>query len=53
MATVQEPMVTLGTDKVFIAEDGWTVLTADNSWSAHFEHTVLITPDGAEVLTTL
>lgn len=48
-----EPMVTLGTDRVSVADDGWTILTADNSWSAHFEHTVLITEAGAEILTTV
>ncbi len=53
MTIAIEPMVTLGTDQVFIADDGWTILTADNSWSAHFEHTILITPDGAEILTKL
>lgn len=53
MTIAIEPMVTLGTDKVYLADDGWTVLTADSSWSAHFEHTVLITADGAEILTTL
>jgi len=46
-------MVTLGTDNVIQAEDGWTILTADGSWAAHFEHTVLITDDGAEILTSL
>jgi len=53
MTIAIEPMVTLGTDQVFIANDGWTVLTADHSWSAHFEHTLLITEDGAEILTTV
>jgi methionyl aminopeptidase len=53
MTIAIEPMVTLGTDRVYVADDGWTVLTADGSWSAHFEHTVLITEDGAEVLTQL
>jgi len=48
-----EPMVTLGTDRVYIADDHWTVMTADGSWAAHFEHTVLITADGAEILTGL
>jgi methionyl aminopeptidase len=51
MTIAIEPMVTLGTDKVYIADDGWTVLTTDGSWSAHFEHTVLITASGAEILT--
>jgi methionyl aminopeptidase len=53
MTIAIEPMVTLGTDRVYVADDGWTVLTADGSWAAHFEHTVLITDDGAEILTQL
>ena len=53
MTIAIEPMVTLGTDQVYIADDGWTVMTADGSRSAHFEHTVLITEDAAEVLTCL
>ena len=53
MTIAIEPMVTLGTDKVHVATDGWTILTADGSRSAHFEHTVLITKDGAEILTTV
>ena len=51
MTIAIEPMATLGTDRVSIAEDGWTIITADNSWSAHFEDTVLITQDGCEILT--
>ncbi|HUY84919.1 MAG TPA: type I methionyl aminopeptidase [Candidatus Dormibacteraeota bacterium] len=51
MTIAIEPMVTLGTDRVYIEDDGWTVRTADKSWSAHFEHTVLITATGAEILT--
>lgn len=51
MTIAIEPMATLGSDNVYIAEDGWTVLTQDESWAAHFEHTVAITDDGAEVLT--
>ncbi len=51
MTIAIEPMVTLGTHKVVVAPDGWTILTADNSWAAHFEHTVLITEDGADILT--
>lgn len=47
-----EPMLTLGIgDVVFDEEDGYTVRTADGSQSAHFEHTVLITQDGPEILT--
>lgn len=53
MTIAIEPMVTLGTDRVYIAEDGWTVITTDHSRSAHFEHTVLITADGAEILTQI
>lgn len=51
MTIAIEPMVTLGTDRVHVADDGWTILTADGSWSAHFEHTILVTEDGAEILT--
>lgn len=51
MTIALEPMVTLGTDRVYIDRDGWTVKTADGKWSAHFEHTVLITDTGAEILT--
>ncbi|HVX47756.1 MAG TPA: type I methionyl aminopeptidase [Candidatus Saccharimonadales bacterium] len=53
MTIAIEPMVTLGTEQVYIAPDGWTIKTADGKWAAHFEHTVLITEDGAEVLTKL
>ena len=53
MTIAIEPMVTLGDHKVYILDDGWTVKTADGSRSAHFEHTVLITEDGAEILTQL
>jgi methionyl aminopeptidase len=51
MTIAIEPMVTLGTEKVRLASDGWTILTTDGSWSAHFEHTVLIGDNGAEILT--
>ena len=53
MTIAIEPMVTLGTERVHIAPDGWTVLTNDGKWAAHFEHTVLITETGADILTTL
>jgi methionyl aminopeptidase len=45
-------MVTLGTERVAVADDGWTIVTADGKRAAHFEHSVLITDDGAEILTT-
>lgn len=51
MTIAIEPMVTLGTNKITVGDDGWTITTADGSWAAHFEHTVLITADGAEILT--
>lgn len=46
-----EPMSTLGRDEVVLDKDGWTILTADTSLSAHFEHTILITKTGSEILT--
>lgn len=47
-----EPMATLGGERVVTDEDdGWTISTRDGSLAAHFEHTVLITEDGAEILT--
>jgi len=46
-----EPMITLGSASWRMWEDGWTVVTADQSWTAQFEHTVLVTDDGAEILT--
>lgn len=46
-----EPMLTLGTYDYNIWEDGWTVVTADGSWTAQFEHTILVTESGAEILT--
>ena len=47
-----EPMINLGGAEVRFLEDGWTVVTADKSLSAQFEHTVLVTKTGAEILTT-
>lgn len=48
-----EPMATLGGEKIVQEDDGWTLSTRDGSLAAHFEHTVLITEDGAEILTGL
>jgi len=48
-----EPMVNIGSEKVRILKDEWTAVTADGSLSAHFEHTVLITDNGPEVLTRI
>jgi methionyl aminopeptidase len=53
MCIAIEPMVTLGTWKTKILQDGWTVVTTDASISAHFEHTIAITENGPELLTTL
>jgi methionyl aminopeptidase len=51
MTLAVEPMVNAGAWDVKILENGWTVVTADNSLSAHFEHTVAILSDGPEILT--
>lgn len=51
MVIAVEPMLNLGTADVYLLDDDWTVVTADQEPSAHFEHTVLITKDGYEILT--
>ena len=51
MVIAVEPMLNLGTREIFILDDDWTIVTADEEPSAHFEHTVLITKDGYEILT--
>lgn len=51
MTIAIEPMATLGTHAVTIDEDEWTIRTADGSLAAHFEHTILITDRGYEILT--
>jgi methionyl aminopeptidase len=48
-----EPMVNMGGWETRALEDGWTVVTADGSLSAHFEHTIAVTEDGPEILTAL
>lgn len=53
MTIAVEPMATLGTDRVWLDDDGWTVHSGDGSLAAHFEHTILITDDGWEILTEL
>lgn len=47
-----EPMVQIGTSKTKILADGWTVISADKSLTAHYEHAVVVTKDGYEILTT-
>jgi methionyl aminopeptidase len=51
MTIAIEPMITAGSADVVVADDGWTISTADGSLSAHFEHTVAITGDGPRILT--
>lgn len=51
MALCIEPMFNLGSKETTVDEDGWTVRTRDGSLSAHWEHTIAITPDGPEVFT--
>jgi len=51
MTLAIEPMVNMGRPAVKVLADGWTAVTKDGSLSAHFEHTVAVTKDGAEILT--
>jgi methionyl aminopeptidase len=51
MVLAIEPMVNVGKPGVQVLSDGWTAVTEDGSLSAHFEHTVAVTPDGAAILT--
>ena len=53
LALAVEPMVTLGSKHTDMLDDDWTIVTADGSWSAHFEHTFTLTPNGAWILTAL
>lgn len=51
MVLAIEPMLTAGTFRVRELEDGWTVVTRDGSYAAHFEHTVAVTANGSEIFT--
>ena len=51
MVLAIEPMINAGGPEVKVLPDGWTTITLDGSYSAHFEHTVAITKDGPLVLT--
>lgn len=51
MVIAVEPMLNLGTPNIYILDDDWTIITADDKPSAHFEHTVVVTKDGYEILT--
>lgn len=53
MTIAIEPITTLGSPRIFSAHDGWTLLTVDGSRSAQFEHTVLVTETGHEILTQI
>jgi len=53
MVLAVEPMLNLGTHKTRVLNDGWTVVTSDGKPAAHFEHTLTITENGAQVLTSL
>jgi len=53
MVLAIEPMINQGTWKVDVLQDGWTAVTRDRKLSAHFEHTIAITDNGPEILSTL
>ena len=53
MTLAIEPMVNMGTYEVTTVADNWTVVTKDGKPSAHFEHTIAITPEGPEILTKI
>ncbi len=53
MTLAIEPMVNAGGPDVRILDDGWTAVTTDGSWSAHFEHTIAITKQGPKILTKI
>ncbi len=51
MTIAVEPMLNLGTADIFMLDDDWTIVTADDKPAAHYEHTVLVTEDGYTILT--
>jgi methionyl aminopeptidase len=51
MTFTVEPMLTLGAISYDVWDDGWTAVTKDRRWTAQFEHTLVVTEDGAEILT--
>ena len=51
MVIAVEPMLNLGSREIFMLDDDWTIITADEKPSAHYEHTVLVTKNGYEILT--
>lgn len=52
MTLAIEPMLNLGTANIIMLDDGWTIKTADKKNSAHYEHTIVVTEDGYDILTT-
>ena len=52
MTIAIEPMVTMGSHKIYIEKDGWTVRTVDGKPAAHYEHSIAITKNGPEILST-
>lgn len=53
MVIAVEPMITLGSPRIFLAEDEWAIVTADGKAAAHYENTIAITSNGSELLTVL
>jgi methionyl aminopeptidase len=53
MTLAIEPMINLGSPDIYMAADGWSILTSDGSLSAHFEHTVAVTAEGPRILTLI
>lgn len=51
MTLAIEPMVAMGSGEVVVKDDGWTAVTKDGSWAAHFEHTIAVLEEGPEILT--
>lgn len=51
MAFTIEPMVNVGDYRIRTMNDGWTVKTKDRSWSAQYEHTLVVTDNGCEIMT--
>ncbi len=51
MVLAIEPMLTLGDESIYVLDNDWTIVTQDHSPSAHYEHTVVVTEDGYEILT--
>jgi len=53
MVLAVEPMLNIGGPDTVLLDDGWSVVTADGSLSAHVEHTIAVTDDGPEIMTLI